>query len=504
VDKFHPFLLGSLNINKDIRGVNMKKKYLPLVNELDNTKLFRKLKEINKNLKEGVFNPLESEGITISEKADSVSCRFGINEKDELFFESERCDEEEKEQAVSFIRNNKLLEVVLKNMKKDHGPVQFEAEFFPTYNHEFNEENRTVFNAVPYHKDRLGEAGAFVVYDAKVYDDELGRWNEMPDNVRFGKKHFAEIKDADCKHCRVYTSEDLKVDQPIGLSVNLESLREYFEDDEMFERGIKILNSGWKTPEFLRLKNELNQIKEQLNNDFTNFAESSSSYFGSEFPEGYVINVGNGPERFSSKINTSRFNEAKDFNWSVRTSTSKIVKECYKKLKREVLQLGFRNSSTINEIIKKKMGKIEETNNDETYIEAIGNILESVVSPDATFDGIKENAQRIIYEAENSLAQLEAQLDEYDYSSDVRRKTVRRMGKAKEVISKLKNSFVNNQLEGYEYLVSGFMEVFNNQLNIPERPVKEKAPVINIVKESYKENCPKIYKRISNAIWSKE
>lgn len=482
----------------------MKKKYLPLVSELDDTKTFRMIKEIYKNNKEGVFNPLESTGLTISEKTDSISCAFGINENQELFFESERCDKDEKEQALSFLKNNKLLEVVLKNIKKENGPIRFEAEFLPTFNHEFNEEGYTVFGATPYHKDHLGEAGAFVVFDAKIYNKELDRWEEVPDNIRPGiRTHFTEIKEADCKHWRVYTSEDLMVDDPIKLSINAGGLREYVEDDELFEHGIKIINSGWKTPEYKRLKTEINNIRQQLNNDLNTFAETRASYFG-EFPEGYVFNVESGSNKFSAKMNTNRYNESKDFNWSVRTSVNKTVKECYKKLKREVLQLGFRNSSTINEIIKKKMGKIEETNNDESYIETIGNILESVVSPDATFDGIKENAKNIINEAENSLARIKIELDDYDYDPNVRRKTIKRIQEASEVINRLKSSFTKTQLEGYEYLVNGFMEVFNKQLDVPNRPVKKESSEINIVREGYKENYPKIYNKISEVIWGKE
>lgn len=472
------------------------KKYLPLISELDNVKLFKALREIHRNLKDGVFNSLESTGFTISEKFDSVSCSFGINENDELFFESERCSAEEKEQALSFVKSNKLLEVVLKNLKKQNGPIRFEAEFIPTFSHEFDENNNAVFGSVPYNKEFLGEAGAFVVYDALVHNPELNRWQEVPDNIRPGiRTNFTEIKDADCKHWRVYTKEDFIVDQPIGTSINCAAIKEYFENDELFEHGVKILQSSWKTPERQRLVKEISSLKEQFSNDLSLFTDSSVSNFGGEFTEGYVLNF----ENFATKVNSARYNETKDFNWSVRTSASKIVKECYKNLKKNVLQLSFRNSNTINEIINNKMGKIEETENDEIYIETIGNILESVISPDATFEGLKEKSAAIIEEANQSLAELEMRVDEYEFDRNTYRKTINRITESKEVLRKLKERFINTQLEGFEYLVNGFLEVFDSKLNVPKRP--ESIEEINIVYEE--RDRSELEKKISNMIWSK-
>jgi len=62
---------------------------------------------------------------------------------------------------------------------------------------------------------------------------------------------------------------------------------------------------------------------------------------------------------------------------------------------------------------------------------------------------------------------------------------------------------MNKTLEGYEYLVNGFLEVFDKQLNIPKRPITEEVPEINIVSEGYKQKYPEISNKISKVLWSK-
>lgn len=448
------------------------------IDEMNYRQLFKLAREFSKKSKNGSYDPTLSENVIISERVDSRPYVFGINEENKMFVESEKWDQDHLDAIKENVTNNKLLKVVLKNIKKEIGsPVKFEAEIFPCFNHEFDEENYGVFNAIPYNKACLGESGSIVVVEALVWNGRT--WEELPDNIRPGiRSLYKEIKEADCKQWRVYTVEDLKIETPINHQYNFSELDDYLNDDDKFQHGLKILESNWLTPEHRRLRESLKSFRANILSCLESVSNTHQSYLNGKMIEGVSIRYVDENEIFTSKYQTPLYKEEKQSKWRVRKATDNIIKSAYNKIKKEVLQLQFVNSKTINEVIKKHTKKFEEDMSDDVYIETIGSMLETLIRPEASFDNLKEKTSHIIKEAKLSLLELEKDIHESQYDTNTSKKTYRRIEKAEEVLNHLNRSLLETNLDGYEFLIHSFLEVFKNSLNVPFR---EKEDVITEV-----------------------
>lgn len=264
---------------------------------------------------------IDPSNISLSEKIDGFSLKFGLNKDNKFFVESARSgpiyDEgkfreftinkkgkttpiaEAFEAIFKILKNNKELQDYLKNINTDTGiKIQVETFYLPLAKEQNND--LVKFVATWYRKDKLGKIATFVVLN--VYD---GIGNELSQTkVNEIKRNLKKLNTDDIK----FEDSDIMDFGKINLSQDINNIEKFINNIER-EQGRKINEI------LLDKRKDLSDIKKEIKSQFLKFQKEFSDKLGSlvkngkfgEY-EGLVFKLANG---IMFKVVTERFRKAK-------------------------------------------------------------------------------------------------------------------------------------------------------------------------------------------------
>lgn len=293
---------------------------------------------------------INKETTSITEKADGVGIRFGMNEDNKFFLESSRSgpqydydsfskyaeQKNGKSNTISRsyddifkqLKDNKIVNGLLKRYNRGGIKIVGECFYLPNGIEKDDDDKLIKFVATYYRKETLGEWATFVLFD--VIDDN----GESYPNAEKIIESFKNISD------RNLTFEDSKID--FDGEVNLEREIEEVEDlvselEEEFEESLEeiLLNKSRKRVDVdkrKRIKDEVLKLQKKFSNKISRLVDSGK--WGDSY-EGLVIKLANGT---MFKVITDEWKEMKkDFKQVFQNMVSEGLNfKDYVKLSREL------------------------------------------------------------------------------------------------------------------------------------------------------------------------
>lgn len=319
---------------------------------------------------DGILKANEAPNIDLVEKMDSSFCHFGINKDNKFFLASSNSGDATEEnfedifknsmdflESFRFLKDHKLLQVVLKNIKKETGkPVKFESEIFPVLTHQPDESGDITFVATKYSKDKLGNKGQFVIFKAQLFEND--GWSYP--SLSAQKKLMSDILDADSQDWKLLSNDvHMKVSQNLNFGVDFKQLDNYLGTDEGFENLKLLLGPGSKaTPEKKRVKEILKTFKERIegtNSAISQLADSLPSNLGKDYMEGLILRIkSDNGEVTEVKGLTQKFEQSKDRLFEFRNNEGRfgqLLKGIERDMKDKVLQLSMHSDRAVSAVM---------------------------------------------------------------------------------------------------------------------------------------------------------
>ena len=412
------------------------------------------------------------------EKVDSSFCNFGINKAGKFFLASNNSGEvtednfEQKFQtnpdfleSFRFLKDDKLLLVVLKNIMKETGkPVKFEAEILPSLTYQADERGEVTFIGTKYAKEKIGEKGAFVVFKAQVFEHD--QWSKVPLSVQ--KKLISDILDADSKQWKVYSNDvHMQMTQDIHVGVNIGQLDKYLSTDAGFQKLQQLMDSK-STPEKQRVKAILTDIRTHLQAAIEDIANSLKSNLGNDFAEGVILRVKNdNGEILEIKGISKKFTENKKKLWEDRDGIESLYDSFKNKIKTNILHLKFSSDRSINQKFIDVLPQFKATSNtpegasDEFLVEVLNNLIDS----NADFSNVREVARQLVEQYKVALQQIKVNYMGKQPTMDVNagRKISEAFSINENKFNKLFSVLLSNPEDDLHYVLSCFKAIYEGK-----------------------------------------
>jgi hypothetical protein len=381
---------------------------------------------------DGSLHPNEAPNIDIVEKVDSSFCHFGVNKEGKFFLASSNSGEVTEEnfehkfknnpdflESFRFLKDHKLLHVVLKNISKEIGkPVKFEAEILPILTYTPDEAGNVTFVGTKYSKEKLGEKGAFVVFKAQVYEGD--EWIRIPS--RHQKKMISDVVDADSKEWRILSNDvHMKVNQDVNFGVDFNQLDKYLGTDSGF-KNLQDLMDAKMTPEKRRVKEILSDIRAKMQVALDGLSNSLTSNIGNDFIEGVVLRIKDEDGQVMEIKGTSeKFSKNKETLWKHRDQLEELYDNFKNSIKTNVLHLKLTTDRSINQTFLDTLQEFDArgTSKEEVTEKFMVAVINKLIDKNADFSNVKKDAVKIVREYKGSLNGLKQDFKANAESFDV-------------------------------------------------------------------------------------
>lgn len=414
--------------------------------------------------------------IDMIEKMDSSFCNFGIDRNGKFFMESSNSGPVYENtvnqkwglidltEPFKYLAGNAKIQSSLKKIFKSIGPFKYDAELFPVLTHKGNDKNEIVFVATKYRREKFGTYGAFVVFKAQLWNDHQLSWYR-PDpnkNVQLVEllKHEA-VSSGWQKDWKIYTNEtDMKL--PGKLSINLgPNLTTFLASPHMAERLKYVLGQRGRSGEKEQLVQELNGIRNDLQEALDTFANSTHSILGDSQSsiEGVVLRVKspNG-DIYEVKGTSNEFEIQKEYLWHDRSAIMNLEAQLEARFLRDVLRLSTNQPAALNKMISAATEEfMSSLPGQSKKTEFIRFLIPRMIDGQIDFDLTKSAAFNVLNEVEREYTNLIQSFKQNQGNLDV--DTVR---KTQDVFDAFKNRFdsfkklMHSPLNGTEFYVQLF------------------------------------------------
>jgi hypothetical protein len=421
---------------------------------------------------DGTFMPGSAPNIDVVEKVDSSFCHFGINKDGKFFMASSNSGEVTEDnfehrfknnpdflESFRFLKDHKLLHVVLKNISKEIGkPVKFEAEILPSGTYDADEAGDVTFVGTKYSKEKLGEKGAFVIFKAQVFEGE--QWSRIPASTQ--KKLISDVLDADSSSWKLYSNDvHMKVDQPIQFGSDIKQLANYFESDSGFKKLQDLMDSKM-TPEKRRVKEILNNVRVRMQQALDDVANNITSNLGKGYAEGIILRVKdeNG-DVMEVKGTSQEFSSNKERLWKHRNQLEELFDQFKDAIKTKVLQLKLTSDRSINQTFLDTAADTEDTDVEKFMISVINKLIDK----NADFSNVKGTAKKLVRDFKSQLVQLKSDFKANQESFDVNsmRKTKESFTIYEEKFQNLFNILLGETENDLQYVLNCFNSIYEGK-----------------------------------------
>lgn len=310
--------------------------------------------------------------IDIVEKMDSMFINFGIDDDGEFFMESSNSgpvkSSDVKDKfgfskdlfgSFKYLESNQSFQLSLQRIFKTAGPFKYDAELFPILTHKGSEDGGVVFVATRYKKEKFGKNGGFVVFKANLWDEDTQNWYRPEPQANIKMTDLIKHESVSNKwghDWNVYTNEeDMKISGIIRVGLT-DGLTRAFASESAFNNALDILTSRKKSVQKSELIEDMEVVREKLQNALNEFANQSRSRLGDadSYIEGVVLRIkrSNG-DIYEVKGTSTTFDGQKDILWKDRVNIMNIEKALEDSVMKNILMLKTSQPAALNRHIKK-------------------------------------------------------------------------------------------------------------------------------------------------------
>jgi len=416
----------------------------------------------------------ENSSIDLVEKMDSMFCHFGFDKRGQFFMESSNSGPVYAKnvkkrfgfnvdllESFKYLLNDKNFQESLKAVFKRTGPFRYDAELFPVLTHKGKDGN-IIFVGTPYAKDRLGEAGAFVLFSCKLWNSDRQSWYSVTsdqDNELTSLLKYESVQSGWDKEWRVYTNHE---DMKMGGSFHIElgkTLANYLKDKISFEKGLQLLSTRKGSPEKKQLVAELDRVGTELQNALNTFANESTSNLGGEgsYIEGVVLKIMkfNG-DVYEVKGTSDAFDERKNFFWEDRVNVLNLEKALENHFAKEIIGTKTTQPAALNRGIRAASEEFVPTKSGpQRKIEFLEFLIPYLVEGEPNLAEVKKSAREAIKTFASQLKN-----DKAKFKKTASRLDVDSVRKTQEFFTQLEKKIVtlkeaaNSSLDGKAYYIN--------------------------------------------------
>jgi nicotinamide mononucleotide adenylyltransferase len=412
--------------------------------------------------------------VQLVEKMDSMFCHFGLDERGKFFMESSNSGRVYKEnvkqkfgfsedlyESFMYLSKNNSFQDSLKDIKKKVGPFRYDAELFPVLTHEGNSQGDIVFVGTPYSKSKFGTKGAFVLFSCKLWNQSNQNWvsvNPQQNNQLTSLLKYESVQSGWADDWKIYTNDqDMAMKGKVRIKIG-QILSGYLDTEENYQKALSILSNKKMTPEKKKIVEELNRVRNEIQDALNGLANNSKSKLGGteSYIEGLILKIKrpNG-DVYEVKGTSDLFDERKEFYWKDRTNALNLEKSLERHFLKDVLGLHSSDPATLNRIINQAADAfVPESEGKRRKSEFLETLIPYLRNNDIDFNEIKrkskESLKLFINEFKNIKSEFKSRIKELD--KDTIKKTINIFNLIESKITKIKE-FVNSNLKEKQFFI---------------------------------------------------
>lgn len=438
-------------------------------NEMSDAELLTFLHQLQQVAADGSIDLSTNDKVSMSEKFDGSPANWGYSP--EWFMESANSGEVTDSNIEKF--NNPYTVHFYKAFKflADYGPfqerlkkaadyagapVKFISEMFPVLTHKGDECGDFIFCSTKYNKSKLGNMGAFMIFDVKVKEGES--WVEPSEDIKGMLLDIIRSPDDPEWKC-FYIERDGKLNG--NLQFDFTGINDWISSPEKLAQSIAVLRKK-NDPNSKAVKDLIAKIRPGLQKQLDAYAEKTSSSLGNaagKSPiEGVVLKV-NLPDGPTFIKGTSQiFHDIAAGTWGTRKELGAIEKTLTGQFLKDVIGLRTDQPAALNRAIAEVGKEFHSDKQGEELVNDFTNELRKKLIADGAAGDSKDarkKAQAYMKAATKQLADIETkwQQTKTQVDPDTVDKTESQMAYTKEMLAKLQQRVVDAKYSGDAYMV---------------------------------------------------
>jgi len=438
-------------------------------NEMSDTQLLKFLHQLQGIAAKGTIDLSTNDKVSMTEKFDGSPANWGLNP--EFFMESANSGEVTSSNiekfnnpyTIHFYKAFKFLseyKPFLDRLKKAQSyadePVKFTSEMFPVLTHKGNDCGDFIFCSTKYNKSKLGNSGAFMIFDVSVKHGDS--WVEANEDIH--EILIDIVRTPEDPEWKVYYADrDGKLNGT--LQFEFSGINDWISSPTKLASSVALLKNK-NDPNTKNLKDLIQKIRPGLQQQLDAYAENTSSSLGNatgKSPiEGVVlkVNLPTGPTFI--KGTSQIFHDIASGTWGTRKELGAIEKTLTGQFLKDVIGLRTDQPAALNRAIA-EIGKTfqsdkqgEERTN--VFVDELRKKLQTDGS--STTDIIaRTKAKQYLDVANKQLNDIEQKWQQTltTVDPDTIDKTENQMAYTKEMLKKLQSRIVDTEYIGDAYMV---------------------------------------------------
>jgi hypothetical protein len=438
-------------------------------NEMSDAELLTFLHQLQQVAADGKIDLSTNDKVSMSEKFDGSPANWGHNP--EWFMESANSGEVTNSniekfnnpytvhfyQAFKFLADYGPFQERLKKAVDYAGvPIKFILEMFPVLTHKGDSLGDFIFCSTKYNKSKLGNKGAFMIFDVKVKEGDS--WIEPSEDIKGMLLDIIRSADDPEWKC-FYIERDGKLNG--NLQFDFAGINDWISSPEKLAQSVTVLRKK-NDPNAKTLKDLIAKIRPGLQKQLDAYAEKTSSSLGNatgKSPiEGVVLKV-NLPDGPTFIKGTSQiFHDIAAGTWGTRKELGAIEKTLTGQFLKDVIGLRTDQPAALNRAIAEVGKEFHSDKQGEELINDFTNELRKKLMADGAAgdaNASRKKAQEYVKAASKQLADIEKkwQQTKTQVDPDTVDKTESQMKYTKEMIAKLQERVVDAKYTGDAYMV---------------------------------------------------
>ena len=438
-------------------------------NEMSDAELLTFLHQLQQVAADGTIDLSTNDKVSMSEKFDGSPANWGHNP--EWFMESANSGEVTNSniekfnnpytvhfyQAFKFLADYGPFQERLKKAADYAGaPIKFISEMFPVLTHKGDQMGDFIFCSTKYNKSKLGNKGAFMIFDVKVKEGDS--WIEPSEDIKGMLLDIIRSPDDPEWKC-FYIERDGKLNG--NLQFDFAGINDWISSPEKLAQSVAVLRKK-NDPNSKTLKDLIAKIRPGLQKQLDAYAEKTSSSLGNatgKSPiEGVVLKV-NLPDGPTFIKGTSQiFHDIAAGTWGTRKELGAIEKTLTGQFLKDVIGLRTDQPAALNRAIAEVGKEFHSNKQGEELVNDFANELRKKLMADGAAgdaNASRKKAQAYMKAAAKQLADIEKkwQQTKTQVDPDTVDKTENQMKYTKEMLTKLQARVVDAKYSGDAYMV---------------------------------------------------
>lgn len=407
--------------------------------------------------------------VIATEKMDSVNCSWGINRKGNFFIESANSGEvtaDKKDcfnniflkdfyETINYLMSYEPFQNGIKHLFHTWGPVKFDSELFPILTHETDERGDIIFSTTKYNKKKLGEKGAFVIFDIKEWSPIQSTW--IPSTNK--PKILREILDIDSGKWRIFSAD--KHARLFGqIPCDITPILPIMQQDNWQVRMENSLKQPKESLDKQLCEKILNELSDSMQKGLDAFVKNTSSVFSNgkdKYPiEGVILKVYTDKEPFIVKGINDEYTQNKDKCWKARHDISSLQQKTEALFLKDALGFTKTQPASINADLQKVANRFRSNKIGEArFNDYLSLVKDSLVDKNFVVDEnrIRETGLNILNFSQNALNKIESNWNNIKPECDINtiRKTDEAITYMKNLLSFFKKHVISKAVNGDSY-----------------------------------------------------